>query len=171
LAKSHLAIGRLHAREKQFAEAFAALETGLALCQKVADADPKRAERARQLGSGHAIRGWARVRADQPALAAADLRRALELWAKTPPQDIEMRFERGRVLALLAGLGKDPKSGVTPAEAAAFAEESVPALREAVTSGWNLPDELKEPDFDAIRDRADFKKLVAELEKKKELKK
>jgi hypothetical protein len=36
----------------------------------------------------------------------------------------------------------------------------------ACLSGWNLPDELEEPDFDAIRDRADFKMLVAELEKK-----
>jgi hypothetical protein len=60
---------------------------------------------------------------------------------------------------------------VTSARAAAFVEESVPALRDAVASGWNLPDELKEPDFDAIRDRADFKTLVTELEKKKELKK
>ena len=72
------------------------------------------------------------------------------------------------VLALLAGLGKDPKSGVTAAQAAAFAEESIPALRDAVTSGWNLPDELKEPDFDAIRDRGDFNALVKELEKKAE---
>jgi hypothetical protein len=82
-----------------------------------------------------------------------------------------MRFERGRDLALLAGLGKDPRSGVTAAQAAAFAEDSVPALLDAVTGGWNLPDELKDPDFDAIRDRADFKKLVAELEKKSEPKK
>ena len=66
----------------------------------------------------------------------------------------------------MAGLGKDPKSGVTAAEAAAFAEQSVPALRDAVSSGWNLPDELKEPEFDAIRDRADFKMIVAALEKK-----
>ena len=28
------------------------------------------------------------------------------------------------------------------------------------------PDELKEPDFDALRGRADFQKLVAELEAK-----
>jgi len=55
---------------------------------------------------------------------------------------------------------------VTAAEAAAFADRSIPALRDAVTSGWNLPDELKEPNFDAIRDRADFKELVAELEKR-----
>jgi tetratricopeptide (TPR) repeat protein len=171
LAASHLAIGRLHAREKRFAEAFAAIETGLALCQKLADADPKRTDYVPQLGNSHAFRGWARVRAGQPALAAADLRRALELWAKNPPQDIEMRFERGRVPALLAGLGKDPKAGVTAAEVAAFADRSIEALRESFAYGWNPLDELKEPAFDAIRDRADFKTLVTELEKKKELKK
>jgi hypothetical protein len=55
--------------------------------------------------------------------------------------------------------------------AADFADRSVPALRDAVTSGWNLPDELKKPDFDAIRDRADFKTLVMELEKETEPKK
>ena len=171
LATSHLAIGRLHAREKRFAEAFAALETGLAMCKELADADPKRKEYVRRLGNSHAYRGWARVRAGQPAEAARDLGKALELWAESPPQDIEMRFERGRVLALLAWLGKDPKSGVSAAQATAFAEESIPALRDAVTSGWNLPDELKEPDFDAIRDRADFNALLKELKKKAEPKK
>jgi hypothetical protein len=37
-----------------------------------------------------------------------------------------------------------------------------------VTAGWALPRELKEPDFDAVRGRADFQKLVAEVEKKAE---
>ncbi|HTU16828.1 MAG TPA: hypothetical protein VMG10_02095 [Gemmataceae bacterium] len=31
---------------------------------------------------------------------------------------------------------------------------------------WVLPSELKEPDFDALRGRADFQKLVAEVENK-----
>jgi tetratricopeptide (TPR) repeat protein len=171
LAKSHLAIGRLHAREKRFAEAFAVLDSGLSLCQKLADADPKSTEYARQLGIGHAIRCWTRVRAGQSALAAADLRRALELWAKTPHLDIQTRFERGRVLALLAAFGKDPESGVTAAQAAAFADRSIEALREAFAYGWNLPDELREPDYDAIRDRADFNALVTELESKRATKK
>ena len=75
-------------------------------------------------------------------------------------------FERVRVLALLAGLGKDPKSGVTAAEAASFADRSVAALRDAIDAGWAVREELKEPEFDPLRGREDFQKLVAELEAK-----
>ena len=32
--------------------------------------------------------------------------------------------------------------------------------------GWAFPSELKEPDFDAVRDRADFQQLVAEVDGK-----
>ena len=52
-------------------------------------------------------------------------------------------------MALLAGLGRDAKSGVTAAEAAAFADQAVAALRDAISAGWARRDELKEPDFDA----------------------
>jgi hypothetical protein len=50
------------------------------------------------------------------------------------------------------------------AEAADFADQALAALRDAFQAGWGQPDELKEPDFDAIRKRADFQKLPAELE-------
>ena len=92
--------------------------------------------------------------------------RAGEQLARVPNLPIEMRFKRVRALALLAGLGKDPKSGVTAAEAAGFADRSVAALRGAIDAGWAARDELKEPDFDALRGRDDFRKLVAEVEAK-----
>ena len=104
--------------------------------------------------------------------AAADLRRALELWAKVPPLGAAVdshhhsRFEPAQPLALLAGLGKDTKSGVTTVEAASFADQAVAALRDAINAGWTQLDELKEPDFDALRGRDDFQKLLAELEAK-----
>ena len=79
---------------------------------------------------------------------------------------IDLQFERSRSLALLAGLGGESKSGVTKAEAAAFADQAVAALADAVKAGWALPGELKEPDFDPLRGRDDFKKLQAELEAK-----
>jgi hypothetical protein len=116
------------------------------------------------LGESHAFRGGARTRAGQPAEAAADLRRARELWARLPSLDIEIQVERSRALALLAGLGGDARSGVTKEEARTFADQSVAALADAVKVGWALPSELKEPDFDALRGRPDFQKLVAEVE-------
>jgi hypothetical protein len=43
-------------------------------------------------------------------------------------------------------------------------------LAEAVNAGWAHPSELKEPDFDALRGREDFKKLLAEVEARKKAK-
>ena len=45
---------------------------------------------------------------------------------------------------------------------------SVAALAVVVKTGWALPSELREPDFDALRGRADFQKLVTEVEAKAE---
>ena len=57
---------------------------------------------------------------------------------------------------------------MTKDEAKAFADQSVAALAAVVKSGWALPSELKEPDFDALRGRADFQKFIAEVEAKAE---
>jgi tetratricopeptide (TPR) repeat protein len=166
LAIANNDLGRLLARKKRYAEAFSAIDAGLAILSKLAEANPKNPEYANALGYSHASRGWALVEFGQPSKAAADLRRALELWAKAPHLDMNMQAQRARVLALLAGLGGKANSGVTKAEAAALADQSVAALRDAFSAGWGWPDELKEPDFDALRGRADFQKLVAELEAK-----
>jgi tetratricopeptide (TPR) repeat protein len=168
LAQTHNLLGRLLARQQRFGEAFTAIDAGLAVRQKLAEADPKNTEYTTDLGYSHAYRGWALVRAGQPSKAGADLRQAVELWAKAKAPNTETRFERSRALALLAGLGGEAKSGVTTAEAAAFADQAVAALRDAISAGWALPGELKEPDFDALRGRADFQKLVAAVEKKAE---
>jgi tetratricopeptide (TPR) repeat protein len=158
--------GRLLARQKRFAEAFTALDAGLAIGQKLAEADPKNTRYTTALGDSHARRGCALVRSGQPSKAANDLRQALEVWAKDPTPEADGRFERSRALALLAGLAGEAKSGVTTVEAATFADEALASLRDAIRAGSNWPNELKEPDFDALRDRPDFQKLMVELEAK-----
>ena len=75
------------------------------------------------------------------------------------------RFQRAGS-ARLAKPGQEPKSGVTPAEATTFAAEAVAALRDAINAGWMHREELKDIEFDSLRGREDFKKLVAELEAK-----
>jgi tetratricopeptide (TPR) repeat protein len=161
-------MGRALDRQGRRPEAFAALNAALAVHQQLAESDPTNIFNSRTLGWSHGYRGGARVRAGQPAEAAADLRKALELWAKLRAPDIETQVERSRALALLAGLGGDAKAGVTADEAKAFADQSVAALAEVVKTGWALPSELREPDFDALRGRADFRKLVAEVKAKAE---
>jgi tetratricopeptide (TPR) repeat protein len=158
-------MGRALGRQKRLDEAFAELDASLTAHQQLAESEPDNPLYSRALGWSHGSRGWVRVRAGQPAEAAADLRRALELWAKVPTPDVETQFERARALANLAGLAGDAKSGVTADEAKTFADQSVAALADLVKIGWALPRELEEPDFDALRGRADFQKLVAEVEK------
>jgi hypothetical protein len=138
----------------------------LAIRQKLAAANPTDTQYTNHLGYSYAYRGAARVRAGQPAEAAADLRRVLELWTKLPNLGNEEHVERSRSLALLAGLGGDANSGVSQDEAKAFADQSVAELADAIKAGWTALTQLVDPNFDAIRDREDFKKLVAELEAK-----
>jgi tetratricopeptide (TPR) repeat protein len=138
LASAQNKLGLQLARSKRFPEAFTALESGLAIRQKQFDADPKNPAYRQDLGWSYADRGKARVLAGQPCVAAADLRRAWELWAKARSLDMETRFEQTRVLAVLAGLGQDPKSGVTAAEAAAFADQAMASLRKAVDAGYRI---------------------------------
>jgi tetratricopeptide (TPR) repeat protein len=170
LALAHNYIGRLLAQQKRFAEAFTAMDASLAIWRKLVEENPKTPLYTTSLAFNHAHRGWALIRSGQPSKAATYLRQALELWAKDPaPYYPNTRFERSRALALLAGLGSlgdDAKSGVTKDEAAAFADQAIAALRDAINGGWRLLDDLKEPDFDAIRGRDDFKKLTAEVKAK-----
>jgi tetratricopeptide (TPR) repeat protein len=164
LAQSHNLLGHVLARQQRFADAIAAIDSGLAIRRKLTNTDPKNTEFASDLAYSHAYRGWTLVRSGQTSKPAPDLRRALELWAKAPSPNLETRFERSRALALLAGLGGDAQSGVTKDEAGMFAQQAVAALGDAVKAGWALPSELKEPDFDAVRGRADFQKLITGVE-------
>jgi hypothetical protein len=143
------------------------LDKAVASGAKVADANPSITDYASGLAESHAYRGWVRVRKGQSKESAADLRRAVELWAKDATLSPELRFERSRALALLAKPGQDTASGVTASEAKAFADQAVEALRDALKAGWSSrPAELKGPDFDALRGRDDFRKLLAEAEQK-----
>jgi serine/threonine-protein kinase len=167
LAQGYNNVGMIHIRQKDYPRALAAIDKGLETGKQLAAAYSKSGEYGAVLGASYCLRGWARVRSGQPAGAAADLRRALELWGKGNSLGTLTRFERSRALALLAGLSKEANSGVTAAEAAAFADQAVAALRDAIQAGWGTPDELKEPDFDPIRKRDDFQKLLKELQARK----
>jgi tetratricopeptide (TPR) repeat protein len=170
LARSHLRMGRPLVRQGRLDDAFASLDKAQALFGQLAEAHPETASYTLRLGYSHAFRGAAHVWAGHPAEAAADLRRAVELWDKNKNRDVEDRFERARALALLAGLGKEARSGVTAVEAAAYADQAVAALRDAIEAGWTERDELKEPDFDALRQRDDFRQLDQQLEARPPLK-
>jgi tetratricopeptide (TPR) repeat protein len=166
LSTTRYQTGRLLARLGQLPEALSYLDSAQAACRQLADAYPLTRHYALRLGYSHAFRGAARARAGRPSEAATDLRRAMELWATNENLDPDDRLEQARALALLSALGSVPNSGVTSVEAAALADQAVAALRKAVQAGWARAGELKEPEFDSLRKREDFQKLVKELETK-----
>jgi serine/threonine-protein kinase len=168
LANSQTNLGWGLVRLKRLDEALSAIGKGLVISEKLANAEPNNDANKRALGESYFFRGLARAGAGQSAEAAADLRKALELRATESTPNLETQLTRARTLAMLAGLGGNAKSGVTKDESKTFADQSVAALAEAVKAGWALPSELKQPDFDALRGRADFQKLVAEVEAKVE---
>jgi hypothetical protein len=68
--------------------------------------------------------------------------------------------------AVLAGLAGQAGSGVAAAEGEADAAGAVECLGRAVASGYRNTNQIRiESALDPLRDRADFKKLVAELVK------
>jgi hypothetical protein len=92
--------------------------------------------------------------------AAADLRKAVELWAKDPALPITSQFQNSPAPALLAKTEYGPKSGVADDEGKRFADKAVAALADVIETASTQLSELKEPDFDAHRTRNDFQKLV-----------
>jgi hypothetical protein len=86
-----------------------------------------------------------RVRAGQPKESAVDLRKAVELWAKTANPNAEDRFEKARAVALLAGLGAEANSGVSADKAKTFADQAVAALADAIKAVWSEIKQLKAP--------------------------
>src|SRR5262249_50243830 len=113
---------------------------------------------------------WRRglVRRDQGDLAgaAADLRRAVALGNGLPPRNTVYFLERVSAHAVLSSLAGRAGSGVEQAEAATHADLAMRCLTRAAAVGYGNANHLRiESALDPLRDRADFKKLVAELEK------
>ena len=98
--------------------------------------------------------------------AAADARRALGLCDGLLPRSGRDLFEKACCQAALAGLAGRPGSGVSAAEGAEEASRAIEWLGRAVANGFRNSNQIRvESALNPLRDRADFKKLMAELEK------
>jgi tetratricopeptide (TPR) repeat protein len=100
-----------------------------------------------------------------PARAAADARRAVRLCAVLPPRFHIYLFELACSHAALAGLAEHAGSGVSAAEGNKAAAIAMQWLRKLIAVGYRNLNELRiESALDPLRNRDDFKKLMAELE-------
>jgi hypothetical protein len=111
-------------------------------------------------------RGLARRALGDPAGAAADARRALSLFAGQTSRAGEDPFEEGCCHALLAGLAGLDGAGVSAAEREAETDRAMALLRKTVGLGYRDASGFRtDSALDSLRQREDFKTLLAELEK------
>ncbi len=98
--------------------------------------------------------------------AATDTRRAVKTFAELSPRWNGDYLENACCHAVLASLVERPRSGVSAAEGEQAATRAMEWLGRAVANGFRNASQLRiESALDSLRDRPDFKKLVAELEK------
>jgi eukaryotic-like serine/threonine-protein kinase len=112
-------------------------------------------------------RGLTRRDLGDAAGAASDTKNALKSYAELLPQSHGDFLENACCHAVLASLAGRAGSGVSAAEGEDAAARAMEWLGRAVANGYRNTNELHiESALDALRDRDDFKKLMAELEKK-----
>jgi tetratricopeptide (TPR) repeat protein len=150
----------------QYADALATLDRAQALYEGLRQETPGATVFLIGLGSCRTMRGSALKEAGRPAEAAPELRRAVAQWDEAGELPADGRLARSKALSVLAGLAKDAKSGVSAAEGARSADAAVAGLRAAFQAGWTQPEELDEPEFDAVRQRDDFRQLKQDVEVK-----
>ncbi|MGO9921386.1 MAG: hypothetical protein ACLQIB_42680, partial [Isosphaeraceae bacterium] len=123
-------------------------------------------EYAAQLMSAVWRRALTRRELGDPAGAAGDARRAVRLCEVLPPRYSHYLVETVCAHAALAAMAGQVGSGVSAAEGNEAARQAMEWLGRAVAVGYRNANQLRvESALDPLRDRADFKKLMAELEK------
>ena len=111
-------------------------------------------------------RGLARRALGDAAGAAADIRQALSLTDGLPVQRGISSFFIACYHAALSGLVGQEGAGVSDAERKVHADQAIVLLRKAVDMGYRDAAGFRtESALDPLRERDDFKNLLAELEK------
>lgn len=128
--------------------------------------DPTDRERRYRLACSRRRRGLTLRDLGEPAGAAVDVRLALSLCDALNLQSGRDVFETACCHAALAGLAGLIGSGVSAAEGEIEAARAMEWLRRALAAGYRNANEIRiDSALDPLRDRADFKKLMVELEK------
>jgi tetratricopeptide (TPR) repeat protein len=148
-------------------EALEACQEAVAIRQKLSSSQPDLPLFRRDLAESYSALGRVQRRAGRAAEAAASFHRAVEMAEQLPTRTLRERYNLVRYHALIAAVAAEPDSGMIPDEGAAAAESAMAVLRRAVAAGYNNLAQLRtEVSLDALRPRADFQRLVKELEEK-----
>ncbi|HKB39060.1 MAG TPA: tetratricopeptide repeat protein, partial [Gemmataceae bacterium] len=108
-----------------------------------------------------------RLRHLKQARDAAGCQQTAEMWENLKRTDRESLYNAARMRAVTAAVlrGTDLQSVLHARQAEAEADRAMAWLKQAIAAGYNNAARLKkDKDLDALRDRADFAKLVTRLE-------
>jgi serine/threonine protein kinase/tetratricopeptide (TPR) repeat protein len=153
--------GRMLGRE---AEAKGTYERAIALFERLVAENPVSASYRGSQAYSLRRRGLARSTSGDSVGAAADARRALALYQGLPSRSREDAFNEGCCHALLAGLAGRDGTGVSAGQGEAETAQAMAVLRKAVGMGYRDPRFQTDSTLDPLRQREDFRKLLAELE-------
>jgi serine/threonine-protein kinase len=104
---------------------------------------------------------------NRPAESAADALEVLNLWPKNPEREFRCSVDLALCIPLV-GKGKTELNEEERAERCRYEDEAMKAIKQAVANGFKDADRLrKAPELEPLRQRADFKELLAQLEAKK----
>jgi serine/threonine-protein kinase len=123
-----------------------------------------------RIGNVDALATQVRFRHFEKAKDAAGCRATCEKWEKLKRTDeVSLLFAacmRAVTAAVVREDSKTPESEVTRL-CKEEADRAIAWLKQAVAAGWNDAATIKlDKDFDALREREDFKRLITELERK-----
>jgi tetratricopeptide (TPR) repeat protein len=108
-----------------------------------------------------------RLRLFEKAADTAGCRATAELWENTHFKDAESHFHAARYRAVTAAVLATSKSPDAARQSALEADRAVTWLQKAIAAGYKDTERLNtDKDLFILRDRQDFRKLVAELEAK-----
>ncbi len=165
LARSVKNLGDVVLSVGRSAEAKGDYERAIALEEPQLREEPTNTSHRYSLACLMRRRGLTRLDLGDPAGAAADIRRALSLFDDQPANS-GSEFETACAAAALAGLAGRAGSGVSAAEGEAEAAKAMEWLQRLVANGYRNTNQLRiESALDPLRNRTDFKKLMAGLEK------
>jgi tetratricopeptide (TPR) repeat protein len=167
LARLHHEIGRILTRLKRFDEALAMYEPAKRTYESDVTRDPSSFGPRRNLAYLYFDQGRIYRDAGREIESAAAWGRALPLFEEVANSQAIDPYDRACVQAICAaivGKAADPLPPADQARSERFAEAAIAALREAIRGGHhNALMVESDPDFDAIREREDFKALLAEM--------
>jgi tetratricopeptide (TPR) repeat protein len=169
---NHIVLGHVLLARGQDAEAQHSFQTALELGNKLSGGTPNYFSYAsihRGLGKLYRKQG-------QTAAALEALQKAVHIGETNPGGEKPYTtYEIVCALALCSIVVGEGKAEFTAAEQASkrrYAERAMETLKQAIAEGWeNVTWMNQDPDLDALRDRDDFKTLLAELASGKEARK